>query len=333
MKKVKSLLQSSACLFALLTCLPLANSAASSVKLTLKPSVGMMSGYTKYVMDIRGQFESGEIGSIKSELEFPLDVTVVGFQFGIGPAPHIHNDWGIDVSYATSQGDPSGLMLDSDWMYDPSPGGINGQFSYTESHTSMDATFWSIQARKSIHWQESFAIGVTAEYRHQKIYQEVLDLAGWQKDGSGQLYEVTYDGLAGTYEVKYNLIAGGFYSTIQIGGRGSFSTRLLGARVSSSDTDNHVLRNKRSNSHGTGAAIIGGATARVNLRSRTARIVPFVQAEGEFLSLSVRTSELQYWYGDDPVTEEDDTGSSLDAIPHHLTSRQYQLRLALGISF
>lgn len=321
------------CLLVLLVCLPVAVSAVPSVKLTLKPSVGMMSGYTKYVMDIRGRFENGEIGSLKSELEFPLEVTVVGFQFGIGPASHIRNDWGVDVAYATSTGDPTELMLDSDWMYDPSPGGINGQFSYTESHSSMDGTFWSVQARKSIHWQESFAIGVTAEYRHQRIYQEVLDLAGWQKDGSGQLYELTYEGLAGTYEVKYNLIAGGFYSTIHIGGRGSFSTRLLGARVSSSDKDNHVLRNKRSNSRGTGAAIIGGATARMNLSNSAKPIVPFVQGEAEFLSLSVRTSELQYWYGDDPVTEEDDTGSSLNAIPHHLTSRQYQLRLALGISF
>ena len=307
--------------------------ATSLIQFTVKPGFSVFSGYTKFVMDLRVQWETGGIGDLKSELEFPLDVTMAGVQVGIGSAPHIRDDWAVLVGYYTNTGDPDELMTDGDWRYDPTPGSINGQFSYTESHVSMEATLFTIEARKALINREKYIIGVTAEYRYQKFAQDILDFHGWYIDDAGQQFEQGYEGLSLTYEVIYKMPAGGFYLTYRPANTVAVTGRLLGTIVSAKDIDDHILRNRLATADGTGPGVIGGLSARFNFGGATHRMKPFIEADAEFVSLSVKTNGDLYWYGDDPITTEDDTGTELHNIPHHFTSRQAQLRLRAGISF
>ncbi len=307
--------------------------AAGNMQFTVKPGISLFSGYTKFVMDLRVQWPNDAIGSIKSELDFPLDVTMAGAQVGLGSSPQMNYDWSVMIGYYTNTNDPNDLMIDGDWAYDPTPGSVNGQFSYTESHVAMDATLLTFEARRSLYFREKWVLGVTAEFRYQKFQQDVLDFTGWYIDGNGQEFTQSYDSLCLIYEVIYKIPAAGFYLTVKPTNGFSFTTRLLGAVVSAKDEDDHILRYRLATASGTGSGIIGGFGARFDIGKGEQRLRPFIEADGEYLSLTVKTSGDQVWYGDDPVTPEDDTGDELHSIPHNFYSRQYQIRLRAGLSF
>ena len=99
-----------------------------------------------------------------------------------------------------------------------------------------------------------------------------------------------------------------------------------------SDYDDHLRRNKVATSHVMGRGVITDLNAFYTI-SGGGRVKPFIELVGSFLYFHASGSQKQRWYGDDPITAEDDTGNLLQGIPHEINSQQASVGLRAGVAF
>lgn len=323
-------------------------SSHAKVKMTFSPEIGIMGGTTEYEMDIKGYFvdyrdviPDTTIRRVTSLLEFPLDVTICGLSGEINPMEE-PNRWSIKLKYLTNLNNPGSKMIDTDWDEIVSIFPYT-KFSYTESDAEMDMTIIDLEARFCVMEKHKIDISVFAGGRYQKIYQDVIGIDGWQRPFNvdsiyyypSQDLPLYQDIVVGTYEIELKQIKVGFLSDIYLSDRISSQIKIAFAPVFFDDIDDHVLRNKESTANGDGKGYIAGFNLRYN---KPGSKLSYIQLNASYNSLSAEGSQTQYWYGDDPSTDDGDpnttddidTGLIISGLPHTIKSKQYSISLQVG---
>ncbi len=275
-------------------------------------------------------YKDDVLKSIKSKLEFPLDVFIVGAEFR---AMHWRNDrpkWEVMTGMYAGVSDPSSVMKDSDWIKDENT--PYRKFSYTESDVKMSSTIMRVEASYWLLRWGYFNFAVTAGYRYQHIKQDLIGYEGWQIRDNGDSVSISGTERGIFYTISYNLPSAGFRALYTTTGDFRLDIRAAYVQVFASDYDDHVLRNKVGVADVVGAGVNGYLSARRYL-SKSGRTRPYVELSADFLYLDATGDQTQTWYGNDPASPEDDTGSVASGIPHDVTGVQLKLALRIGLSF
>ena len=158
---------------------------------------------------------------------------------------------------------------------------------------------------------------------------DVLGLAGWYSWYSpNDPYPVDSADWAGekmgTYKVTYNRIVTG--AQIKTNGEEGviFSLQALYFPwVKATDHDNHLLRNKVSDTEASGKGYTLGGRLEIPVHTTRTGSVWLIGGGYELLRITATGSQIQSWYGDDPMTDDfDDTGSVSSPIDNTLKLRQ-----------
>jgi len=282
------------------------------VKLSVAPQISHNFGYTEYIMDISILTDSG-LFELKSELEFPLDVVMAGVTVGLYSNAEALYAWSIEGGYFINLDDPGGVMKDHDWMTL-----VWGQeaekFSYTESRVEMKSTLVTAEASLRVAHGRSFDLDLWGGFRYQKIEQDVIGYDGWQLDTNLVRHELSGTEPAIFYRVVYKSPHFGLRSNIRLGRHTSIGAKAAFALVWTSDYDDHLLRFKDAAADITGRGFISGLSLRHRLPYISGRAQPFFELVGGFIYFHASGSQTQYWYGDDPVTEDNDTGTIISGV-------------------
>ncbi|UCD95392.1 MAG: hypothetical protein JSU69_04915 [Candidatus Zixiibacteriota bacterium] len=276
---------------------------------------------------------------LKSKLEFPIDAVLLGGEASIGQDSKGKRNWSVELGIFTNLNDPGNVMKDHDWFTGTTDVGyFDGKFSYTESKAEMTHTVIAIKGEKRIASSKKFALYGYAGYRYQKISQDIIGYDGWQIDifndpsftkvyggddtVKALLYEVTYKGPFLGVEYDYY-----FTPSIYIG------IEAAAMPTSVSDYDNHLLRKKDGKAEGTGVGFLSSVFMHLEPWRTGPSTLIFFDIEGELFTARVSTKQVQEWYGDDPFSEDDDTGVIIRNIPHDVRSTQFNLGLRIGVTF
>jgi hypothetical protein len=310
----------------------------SKAVLRIAPMIRQSLGKTEYELELFGVDSLLNPVRLRSKLEFPLDAVMLGGKMSIGQDSKGKRDWSIELGIFTDLNDPGDMMKDHDWYTGPTDVGyFDGKFSYTESRTEMTHTVIAIKGEKRITSSQKFALHGFAGYRYQKISQDIIGYEGWQIDIfhdpsftpvyggddtiKAMLYEVTYKGPFFGVEYGYHLAPSV-----------SFNIEAAIVATSASDYDNHLLRNKDAEAEGSGIGFLSSFSLELDPWTATGSGRPFFEIEGELFTVNISTRQVQKWYGDDPISEDDDTGKEYN-IPHDISSTQFNLGVRLGLAF
>jgi outer membrane protease len=290
-----------------------------------------MSEFGNSTYELRASYyEDDVLKSIKSKLEFPLDVFIVGAEFR---ALHWRNDrprWEVMAGLYASVSDPSSVMKDSDWIKDEST--PYRKFSYTESDVKMSSTIMRAEASYWLLRWGHFNFAVTAGYRYQHIKQDLIGYEGWQLRDNGDSVSISGTERGIFYTISYNLPSAGVRALYTTDGNFRMDLRAAYVQAFASDHDDHLLRNKVGVADVVGAGVNGYVSARRYL-TKSGKRKPYVELSADLLYLDATGDQTQTWYGDDPASPEDDTGSVASGIPHDVTGLQLKLALRFGLSF
>ncbi|MEW5924739.1 MAG: hypothetical protein AB1746_12200 [Candidatus Zixiibacteriota bacterium] len=297
---------------------------------TLSPVLGRGFGHSNYEMNTLVSADSIVVYA-RSKLEFPMDVFWAGGSLEFNYISNGRTDWSGNISLVTNINNPTGKMKDSDWF--SSPGYQELQFAYTESDVTMSAIMLNAELSRRFYSWSNASTYLTLGLRYQKIDQDIINFSGWQLDENLEKVYYTYNDLAMLYTVKYIMPTVGLKYRLDINQKSSFAVSAAYAFTYAEDVDDHVLRYKISTADGTGAGFLGrinyyNELGKPNLQSR-----PFFSLYADFFTAKISTGQTQTWYGDDPISDEDDTGTVIKDIPHEITSTQFQMGLNFGLAF
>lgn len=304
-------------------------SAQDRVTLEIAPAGGMNFGNTEYEMDLR-YIDEGTLYRTRSLLEFPLGTSFLGLKATLTGFQGGEVDWKLDAMILSNMSDPSGKMYDHDW-------GAEGsepltKFSYTESNSELKSLVLEASGSKNIHngaidiW---FQLGF--DYHHYDY--EIIDFEGWQLvDGTPYYFDGQATGIL--YVIDYYFP----HAAVQFerGRPGGDWRAFLGTGVGAvffSDEDDHVLRNKKATTSGTGIGLKADFSFRRYLGNSYHAKRPYIEVIAGLRYFNASGDQTQTWYGDDPASDDyDDTGDSVSGIPHDVRSLAGRIGLKLGFT-
>jgi len=305
----------------------------------VKPYVGRLFGKTEYVMDAK-DYDDFTVVHVKSQLEFPLDVTIAGAAMGFNMSSSIvRNLWG-ELGVYSNVGDPGGKMYDHDWWNLRT--GTLEKFSYTESDAEMKSLLVTLEGGFEItDIGPSANLSIIGGFWYHRIEQNIIGFAGWQLDENGNSYEFDIpDTVALFYRVIYRLPHAGIRLDFNPSLKLSLNAKAALALVWVSDYDDHLLRNKLATASIIGKGIISGFEVLYNPFNINENGF-FLGARGDFVYLTASGSQTQEWYDDeygfDPYTGEEvlvaEKGTVYTGIPHDINSIQLRFGFSVGYRF
>jgi outer membrane protease len=314
----------------------LSGSASSGVDVGFSFSTQKMLGHTKFRITFSEFFP--EIGSDvkgESELDFPLDVFLVGGSVNFKGNLRSGESWCFNLGAFRNVNHPSGSMKDTDWISLPQYN-IRKTFSYTESDAELKALLLCAEGRLALLTKPSFVLQLLVGYEYQKLSFEILGVRGWQ--GIEPQDVIHFDTLQGVnvldYEVKYHIPYGGLSAYFEFSPRLSFEAKaVISPSVSAKDHDDHLLRFKTFDGDCRGWAVKAGTDMRWIVFKTSGKSNWFVGLGFDFMKIDADGKQDQMWYGDDPISEEDDTGKRLTGIKEEITSEQTTIRASTGYRF
>ncbi len=110
----------------------------------------------------------------------------------------------------------------------------------------------------------------------------------------------------------------------------TFNSRIAYTRAIISDHDDHLLRFKITESDINGNGLLADFGLRMDFGPTPSKGF-FVEFNGDLTYIKASGTSTQSWYGDDPLSEEDDTGQILTGIPHEISTTQFRIGLVLGM--
>jgi hypothetical protein len=320
--------------------------AEPAVRFTVDPFISHNFGYTEYVMEISGYLATPtDTGPyfLSSKLEFPLDAIMLGAKIGLHSTKETLYAWSIEAGYFTNLDDPGGAMKDHDWeTVKRVIGGDTvyywGQvekFSYTESSAKMKTTQLTLDAFLCVLHKSNFSLDLWGGFRYQKIEQDITGYKGWWLWRDSSVADTVPQ--SGTepalfYRVTYKSPHLGLRSNIKLTPKVGFTAQAAFAPVWVSDFDNHLLRFKKASADITGSGVNSGASIHLNLGNGP-KLKPLIILTSELVYFHASGNQTQEWYGDDPMTEEDDTGYVRPGIPHEINTFQLNVGLRVGLIF
>lgn len=319
-----------------------------SFKFTIDPAISRTFGHTTYRMDIRSDGTgSDEITHLASELEYPLDQTMLGVRFRLSSMVREVEDWSVSLAAHRSVSNPGGTMFDFDWI--TIVDGFDGKFSHTESKSEATTVVATLEITKSFLRRRDFNLSGLVGFRYQRVEQDIDNFFGWQLNYnavSPQRFYFSVDDIpALEYRVTYATPHLGLKAAFQRGPTFDVTVQAAFGLTLADDYDNHLLRNKEADGEGRGPAFMAGFTMSHQLHREGDGPRPFIGLEGAFLKLSIDGDQNQFWYDDevivyiDPVTGQTveevvvPQGTRFTNLPHDFSSTQFRIGLRAGFLF
>ena len=309
-------------LFSAATALPVPASAATSIHLGVGLSRSF--GDTRYEMNAQAEnpAEPETLVDIRSELVFPLDVTLLAMEFGWTPGGVAARGWAATVEVGTSVTDPTDPMTDSDWVG-------SKHLAYTESPAQMDL----IQAAAKVRYRfggdgaTDFALLFRFDYQH--IDQHLVGFEGWKASlFSDRIFDVSGTAPVIDYEVTYLGPQLGAEAAWGLGTNSRLKLEGTAGVTFASDKDDHLLRGRLSEGDGIGFGgharlafdLLPGFVAWRWLTVSLLGDLRFNHAEGDV---------TQTWYRNEDLP----AGTVIDNIPYEMESLQYEVGFRVGCAF
>ena len=297
----------------------------------IAPKFSYSLGHTTYELNTLVAVDNGVPVYANSELEFPLNVFWAGGRVGWYNLNNGRKEWTAEISFMTNVADPGGKMKDWDWF--SSPGYADLEFGYTESDAQLKGFKINAELTKRFHsWNFSSAYFVLG-FKYQKVEQDIIGFEGWQLNDNLEQVFFSSDLPALYYRVTYAQPMAGLRYSHEFNRNASIDLTAAFVYTIADDLDDHLLRYKVSESDGTGGGFLGGFVYHRNFGRMGNKSHTFFEISADVMTLKVTTDQFQEWYGDDPITPEDDTGTRLEDIPHEFRSFQLNLGFSLGITF
>ncbi len=247
-----------------------------------------------------------------SELEFPLDSTMLSIRFGA----EFNDKVIISGALKKALTDPDDNFIDRDWITAGNPGRLD---VYSESRVEdYSATIIDIDAAYKFLRRQDFWLAAGGGYLHQDFsFDNQLirqyspsGLPGFDYNGDGEV-GLTYDI---NYKIPYLMLKAGS------GGNGpwSFSGKLAYAPVIDvDDTDHHIYRNKMNKGDLEGEALMLSVGTRYDFSPRF-----FAAAGLDYTYITADGDSSAFFYG---------------SYDHHLAeeveSSQFSAYISLGFKF
>lgn len=297
---------------------------------TAGPWGGQSFGSTLYRLDanVIEEGTSGDIGRIKSELEFPLDGTLIGASLQLDFHTSSGKNWGVEAGIITNAGNPQSRMIDQDWR--TIPGVFDGQIAYLESDIILHILSASLEGYHRFLKTNWMAMSILAHISYQNISQKGINFEGWTRNmvTMGKLQVRGYEPVI-DYKVTYISPQLGGKITLDFGGGIGLDLKASAGFVFCEDDDDHLLRGKISTSEAIGFGC--DATARLNLYPWFAPKKDFaISVVGQFQYYQAEGNQTQRWYRDEG---EITAGTVIEEIPHEFECLQYSIGLqVVGIA-
>jgi outer membrane protease len=305
--------------------------AQHTTEFTIAPVGGMRFGDTRFELNFDYLLPDSTLGSGGSELIFPLDMPQAGFQLGFKVMQAGHRAWTADARLLFAVSDPRSKMIDEDWD-DTDFGRI--EWSSTDSTVDGSLSELDVEITRLFVSGKNAELAVLLGGSYQKVKQRMIDISGSQlgvdTEGNLVIYEFADDELAGTYEIRYlrpqvGLAPRFLWGSVTLEFKGVVSP-LLHAK----DIDDHVRRSFQIRTDGKGFGY-GGRAALQYESSPTTQTRFFAHLSGEISHAEVDMSGFREYYADNP--DEGVMRGDLFAEEHTLSSTQYGIHLALGLTF
>lgn len=306
---------------------PTTFSSDNSYGFYVKPASNFSSGYTSYDIEI-----PGDSITFKSKLEFPIQSFNIGVEFGFYMANS--EDYDLEIYAAIyrhmSNTDPS--MIDHDWV--SINNGVDLKFSYTESDVMAKNIITLVGIRKHLLKYASGNIKITGGYRFQEISQNVIGAQGWQLDFydiNSVRTNISLEGDCLNYNMKYKSLFGGIIISQQLYKRANLDILLTYSHTFSEDYDDHLKRNKIATAKGNGSGFYGDVSVNIPLVANESIQKIDLGIKCNLFVSKISAKQSQKWYGDDPITQENDTGVEVDNITYEANTTQFYFGVNLSI--
>ena len=315
----------------------LLGSAVGAVDVGFDFETQKMFGHTKFNIkfsDYEPLFGADVKG--ESELEFPLDMFLIGASMRLKGKLKSGEPWRVKLGVFTNLNHPSNDMKDTDWITLPVYNIFHKKFSYTESDAELKTLLVYVEGRFGLVREPKFILELLGGYEYQDFSFEIFGVRGWQ--GWEWDYEVHFDTLHGVnvldYDVTYHVPYGGMAACFQISPRFNLEAKgAIAPRVSANDHDDHLLRNKTADGDCSGWALKAETDLRWIVFETSSKSNWSLGLGFGFMKISTSGKQEQNWYGDDPVSEEDDTGSRVTGIKQKINSNQITIQAQIGYQF
>jgi hypothetical protein len=263
-------------------------------KATVDLNGGVYKTYGNTTYNINFMDDYGYAGA--SELEFPIDTWFTK----LGVHAKLLKRLDLSLDYAWSADDEAGTFTDKDWSdYLSNYYGFNDYYIYGEGDASIDATEWNFDAKFDLAEvtvdnaiMDKVKLIVGGGYKEQKFEYMVNDIV----QSSSYFYGLDYVGVGDAldYSVEYKA----FYLSMYVDMLSSINKMdlLLGAEyapnMDAEDSDDHLLRYKKSESSGDGTYYKLAAQLNWNVWSNI-----YASAYYNYISMEASGSQDQWYYG------------------------------------
>lgn len=311
-------------------------SAVGAVDVGLDFKTQKMFGHTTFRIEFTEFFPpAGSYLKWESELEFPLDVFLVGAEMRIKGKLKTGELWSVNLGASRSVNDPSGYVKDSDWIGLPEYK-LREKISFTESDAELKALLVYVEGRFGLVTKPNFVLELLGGYEFRDFSFEVFGIRGWQWFGKDTVYfDTLQETNVGDYDVTYHILYGGIGAYFKILPRLSLEAKgSLSPRVIAKDHDDHILRNKTGDGDCSGKAFKLGTNLRWIIFETPNKSNWFLGLGFDFMKIDTKGTQKQYWYGDDPASpDEDDTGMRVTGIREKIKSNQITIQAQIGYEF
>lgn len=260
-----------------------------------------------------------------SRLDWPMDFELAGGSFRAVFRDIV--ELGISLQ-ASSQTESLHDMEDYDVLDDPHYGyaAHDGVDIYSKSETLSKASIMTMDLRVFPLASRYAAVGFFAGYENQDMSYNTFNV---QQTGYGPwapLFTVNVAGPTSTYSLDSEFFSLGLTWRLKAGDRASLTVDtayIPHAKVT--DIDDHLRRYRESRvtSDGTGNMI--SMNAKFSLTPRW-----FVSSSCSRVRISTDGTQDQFWYGNDPATATDDTGTTINGIDAEIEQDYFKVGIALG---
>lgn len=300
------------------------------------------SGYTTYDLEHK---DNGF--GVFSRLEFPLDAYMIGGSARITLLDGVKEDLYIEGQCYINATNPELAMKDHDWVQ-PVEELPKLKFSYTESTAIAQTLLLDVKIGKNIESNSVMDAFVIGGYQLEHSDQQIYNAHGWWLDLAGELdsndsyippsFDVTntsFSGAALTYSVTYHTLQAGGGTVFRLfDEKLKIKAEVLFLLSFAVDTDDHILRNKRSQGACVGAGGAFSFETSYRFNDKAAAGSPYISLTGDIMEIKLNGKETQTWYGNDDASPNfDDTGAQIKDITHKISTSQYSLGLFLGYQF
>jgi hypothetical protein len=240
----------------------------------------------------------------RSKLEWPIDARTIGIRLGLSAHDIIETEFNIAATPWVSNHNP---MKDFDYLDETgAQTHHNGVDIYSENDLDSKVLVFALHSRILPLRTRFISAGFSAGYQFEEFDYRAyntrqIGFGHWQ-DQTGKL-----SGPTSIYTVNYNIFSIGLALKSRVE-----DTLIITLEASAlplvyaKDEDEHLRRNRVSYTSTSGAGYQASFSSLFKINGNW-----FISSRYSFTRIATDGHQDQYWYGDDPATAGNDTGSGL----------------------